>query len=47
MTKIIAELDSDNHRSLTDYKLKHGHSTLEKALNAWMRDVREKSQLFR
>jgi hypothetical protein len=47
MTKIIAELDSDNHRCLTDYKLKHGHSTLEKALNAWMKEVREKSQLFR
>jgi hypothetical protein len=47
VTKIIAELDSDNHRSLTDYKLKHGHSTLEKALNVWMKEVREKSQLFR
>lgn len=47
MTKIIAELDTENHQFLTTYKLKNGHSTLEKALNAWMREVREKSQLFR
>lgn len=47
MTKIIAELESDNHQYLTAYKLKHGYSTLEKALNAWMKETREKSQLFR
>ncbi len=47
MTKIIAELETDNHRFLTDYKLTHGYSTLEKALNAWIKEMREKSQLFR
>lgn len=47
MTKIIADLDADNHRYLTDYKLKHEYSTLEKALNAWMKETREKNQLFR
>ena len=47
MTKIIAELEKDNHAYLTAYKIQNGHSTLEKALNAWMTEVRQKSQLFR
>jgi hypothetical protein len=47
MTKIIAELEADNHKYLTAYKLEHGYSTLEKALNAWMTEIRQKSQLFR
>jgi hypothetical protein len=47
MTKILAEIEEDNHIFLTAYKLKHNHSTLEKALNAWMKETREKGQLFR
>jgi hypothetical protein len=47
MTMIIAELEEENHRDLTIYKLKNGHSTLAKALNAWMTETRQKSQLFR
>ncbi len=47
MTMIIADLDPENHRYFTDYKLKNGHRTVQKALNAWMKEVREKSQLFR
>lgn len=47
MTMIIADLEKDNHLYLTTYKIKNGHSTLPKALNAWMKEVREKSQLFR
>jgi hypothetical protein len=47
VTKILAEIESENHRFLTEYKLKHEYSTLEKALNAWMKETREKGQLFR
>lgn len=47
MTKIIADLDTDNHRFLTDYKLKHRHSTLEKALNAFLKEIRESKMLFK
>lgn len=47
MTKIIADLEKDNHAYLTAYKIENGYPTLERALNAWMKEVRQKSQLFR
>ncbi|MCK9569710.1 hypothetical protein M0R72_12275 [Candidatus Pacearchaeota archaeon] len=47
MTMIIADLDEPNHQYLTAYKLKNEHRTIPKALNAWMKETREKSQLFR
>lgn len=47
MTKIIADLEGENHRFLTDFKLAKGFSTLERALNAMIKDYREKSQVFR
>ena len=47
MTMIIADLEEENHQFLTAYKLKNGHRTLQNALNTWMKETREKSQLFR
>lgn len=47
MTKIIADLENDNHRFLTDFKLARGYSTLERALNAMLKEYREKSQVFK
>lgn len=47
MTKINVDLQKDPHRILTDYKLKHEYSTLDKALNELLLEFEKKGQLFR
>jgi hypothetical protein len=47
MTLVLADLEEDNHQYLTAYKLKNGHRTIPKALNAWMKETIKKEQLFR
>jgi hypothetical protein len=47
MKKINVALTDESHRILTDYKLKHGHNTLDAALNALLGEWERKNQLFR
>lgn len=47
MKKINVGLTDEAHMILTDYKLKHNHSTLDVALDALLREWASRNQLFR
>ena len=47
MKKINVALDDQNHLILTKYKLDHGYSTLDKALNELLKEWGARNQLFR